>query len=124
MKKINNFLKFSSTSETTENIKQNVNNIKKLPLPIKHQTVGLEIEILNKNEVSQNDQSVLKTNNDIIIIEKSINYNNEFNEIDYFRKPNYNFINKLMLYHPIQPDINIPLTAKGAFYRNDGSKRI
>lgn len=26
-----------------------------------------KIDILNKNEISQNDQSVLKTNNDIII---------------------------------------------------------
>lgn len=122
-KKINNFFKFSSTSETTENIEQNINNIKNVPLSIEHQTVGLEIEILNKNEVSQNDQSVLKTNNDIIF-EKPINYNNECNEIDYFKKPNYNFINQFMLYHPIQPDIGIPFTANRAFYRNDGSKRI
>lgn len=85
--KINNFFKCSTTSETSENIEQNVNNIQKVP--IEHQTIGLEIKILNKNEISQNDQSVLKTNKDIII-EKPINNINEFNEIDYFRKPNYN----------------------------------
>jgi hypothetical protein len=39
---------------------------------IEHQTIGLEIE------VSQNDQSVLKKNN-YIIIEKAINNINEFN---------------------------------------------
>jgi len=74
--KINNFFKFSTTSETSDNIEQNVNNIKKLPLPIEHQTIALEIEILNKNDVSQNEQSVLKTNKDIII-EKPINNINE-----------------------------------------------
>lgn len=121
-KKINNFFKFSTTSETSENIEQNVNNTKKVPLPIEHQTIGLEIEILNKNKVIQNDQSVLKTNNDII--ENPINYINEINEIDYFRKPNYNFFNQFMLYHPIQPDKDIPFTSNRAFYRNDGTKRI
>lgn len=64
--KINNFFKFLTTSETSDNIEQNVNNIKKLPLPIEHQTIGLDIEILNKNDVRQNEQSVLKTNKDII----------------------------------------------------------
>jgi hypothetical protein len=97
--KINNFFKFSTTFETSDNVEQNVNNIKKLPLPIEHQKIGLKIEILNKNDVSQNEQSVLKTNKDIII-EKPINNINEINEIDYFRKPNYNFINHFMLYHP------------------------
>jgi hypothetical protein len=121
--KINNFFKFSTTFETSDNVEQNVNNIKKLPLPIEHQTIGLEIEILNKNDVSQNKQSVLKTNKDIII-EKPINNINEINEIDYFRKPNYNFINHFMLYHPNQPDRDIPFISNRAFYRYDGSKRI
>jgi len=107
--KINNFFKFSSTSETSNNIEQNVNNIKKLPIPIEHQIIRLEIEIFNKNDVSQNEQSVLKTNKDINI-EKPINNINEINEIDYFRKPNYNFINHFMLYHPNQPDRDIPFT--------------
>lgn len=118
-KKINIFFNFSPISETSINIEQNVNNINKVPLPIEQQTIGLE----NKNEVSRNDQSVLKTNNDIII-DKPINNINEFNELDYFRKPYYNFINQFMLYHPIQPDRDIPFTAHKAFYRNDGSKRI
>lgn len=78
--KINIFFKFSTTSETSDNIEQNVNNIKKLPLSIDYQTIGLEIEILHKNDVSQNEQSVLKTNKDIII-EKPINNINEINSL-------------------------------------------
>lgn len=39
-KKINNFFKFSTTSESFENIEQNFNNIKKVPLPFEHQTIG------------------------------------------------------------------------------------
>lgn len=66
---------------------------------------------------------MLKTNKGIII-EKPINNINEINEIDYFRKPNYNFINQFMLYHPIQPDRDIHFTSNRAFYRYDGSKRI